>query len=154
MKLELVVVGVERRDLGLETLASTDLGDELLHLGSLVEGRAVHDLPMIEHTLGEGLASGMRAQLSVEAEGLGDGQVGLDGEHGSSGALLFREDLSTTLVETRVDTTDGVLGALDLDEVDGLLETGGGEQAGSVGSTPHGGDDLSSTTMDSISMQL
>ena len=29
---------------------------------------AVHDLPMVKHTLGEGLTSGMRPQLTVETE--------------------------------------------------------------------------------------
>ena len=36
--LELVVVGVERGDFGLETLARTDALDELLELAALVEG--------------------------------------------------------------------------------------------------------------------
>lgn len=76
---------------------------------------AVHGLPMIEDTLGEGLSGGMRAELSVESEGLGDGEVSLDGEHGRSGALLLGEDLSTALVQATVDTADGVFWALDLD---------------------------------------
>ena len=35
--LELVVVGVERRDFGLETLADTDAPDQLLELAALLE---------------------------------------------------------------------------------------------------------------------
>jgi hypothetical protein len=69
---------------------------------------------MIEHTLGEGLAGGVGPELTVEAEGLSDGEVGLDREHGGSGALLFAEDLSTTLVQTTINTTDGVFRALNL----------------------------------------
>lgn len=76
---------------------------------------AVHGLPVIEDTLGEGLSGGMRAELSVESEGLGDGEVSLDGEHGRSRALLLGEDLSTALVQATVDTADGVFWALDLD---------------------------------------
>lgn len=69
---------------------------------------------MVEHGLGEGLSSGVLAELSVEAEGLGDREVGLDSEHGGSRALLLREDLSTALVQAGVDTTNGVFGALNL----------------------------------------
>ncbi len=76
---------------------------------------AVHSLPVIEDTLGEGLSGGMRAKLSVESEGLGDGEVSLDSEHGGTRTLLLGEDLSTTLVQATVDTADGVFWALDLD---------------------------------------
>lgn len=41
--LELVVVGVEGRDLGLETLADTDIPDGLLELAALVDGRYNQD---------------------------------------------------------------------------------------------------------------
>ena len=109
---------------------------------------------MIEHVLGERLTRRRRTELTVEAEGLHDRQVCLDSEHGGSGPLLLAEDLSTALVEDGVDTTDGVLGALDLDEVDGLLETGGGEQARGVADTTASGDDLASTTVNGISVEL
>ena len=115
---------------------------------------AVHLLPVVEHRLRERLSRRRSPQLAVEAERLHDGQVGLDGEHGGSGTLLFTEDLSTALVKNGVDTTDGVLRALDLDKIDGLLKTGGSKQASGVADTTAGGDDLSSTTVDGISVEL
>lgn len=115
---------------------------------------AVHELVVIEHTLGEGLARGGGTEVTVEAERLSDGEVSLDREHGGSGLLLLREDLATTLVEYRVDTADDGLRALDLDQEDRLLETGLGEQASGVADTTADRDDLSSTTMDSISVKL
>ena len=45
-------------------------------------------------------------------EGLVDGQVGLDDEHGSSGCLGLLEDVTTTSVQDSVDSTDCVLRAL------------------------------------------
>jgi len=81
-----------------------------------------HDFPMIEHTLREGLAGGMRAQLSVESERLGDREVSLDSEHRCSGTLLFGKDLATTFVQARVDTTNGVFRALNLDCNGGQLK--------------------------------
>jgi hypothetical protein len=45
-------------------------------------------------------------------EGLVDGQVSLDDEHGSSGCLGLLEDVSTTSVQDSVDSTDCVFGAL------------------------------------------
>lgn len=62
--------------------------------------------------------------------------------------------MSTTLIQDGVDATDGVLRTLNLDKVDGLLETWGGEQASGVRSTTASGDDLTTTTVDGISVEL
>lgn len=70
---------------------------------------------MVEHILGEGLARSMLSELSVETEGLGNGEVSFDSEHRSSGPLLFAENLSTTLVQARVDTTDATFRTLYFD---------------------------------------
>lgn len=138
----------------LETLASSDALDEFLNLAALLESRTAHQLPVVEHGLRERLSGRRRAEITVETEGLHDRQVRLDREHGCSGTLLLGEDLATTLVERRVDTTDGVLRALNLDEVDGLLESGVGEQARSISDTTACRDDLSSTTVDSVGVEL
>lgn len=99
----------------LETFPCTNGPDEFLHLAALVEGVSSHLLPMVEDRLREGLSSGVGAQLSVEAEGLGNGEVSLDSEHRGSWALLFTEDLATTLVQATVDTANSVFWALNLD---------------------------------------
>jgi hypothetical protein len=115
---------------------------------------AVHQLPVIKHRLRERLTGRSSTELTVEAKGLHDGQVSLDGEHGGTGTLLLAEDLTTALVKHRIDTTDSVLGTLDFDEVDGLLQTGCSEQAGGIANTTASRDDLSSTTVNSIGVQL
>ena len=76
---------------------------------------AVHLFPVIHDGLRERLTRRSSTELAVEAERLHDGQVRLDGEHGRADTLLLAEDLTTTLVEHRVDTADRVLGTLDLD---------------------------------------
>jgi len=82
-----------------------------------------------------------------------DGQVGLDGVQGSTNTLLFREDLTTTSVEARVNSSNGVFRALNFDQVDRLLETGlGGEHAG-IEATTSSGNDLTSTTVNSVGVQ-
>lgn len=43
---------------------------------------AVHELPVVEHGLGEGLSLCLATKIGGETEGLGDGEVSLDGEHG------------------------------------------------------------------------
>ena len=96
----------------------------------------------------------MTAEVGVEAEGLHDGQVSLDGEHGSSNSLLFGEDLTTTTIEDTIDTTDCVLGALNFDEVDGLLHTRGSQETGGIGDTAAHWDDLSTTTMNGVGVKL
>lgn len=56
----------------LETLANTDSLDHRLDLAVLVKRAAVHDLPVIEDSLREGLALGRTTKIRVEAEGLHD----------------------------------------------------------------------------------
>lgn len=63
---------------------------------------------MVEHHLGEGLSGGGLTELSGETERLGDGEVGADGVHGRSGALLLVEDVSTFPVKGGVDTSEGL----------------------------------------------
>jgi hypothetical protein len=65
--------------------------------------------------LWESLATSAGSEISVEAEGLHDGEVGLDGEHRRADTLLLAEDLATTLVEARINAADSVLRALDFD---------------------------------------
>jgi hypothetical protein len=45
-------------------------------------------------------------------EGLVDGQVSLDDEHGRSGRLGLLEDVASPTVEDAVDAADGILGTL------------------------------------------
>lgn len=61
--------------------------------------------------------------------------------------------MSTTTIQHWVDTRDGAFGALDFDEVDWLLETWLGGQDTSVKHTTSGGDDLTSSSVDSISVE-
>lgn len=97
---------------------------------------------LVEDHLGESLSTGSSTEFSGETERLVDGKVSLDGVHGSSRSLLLREDHTTLLVESRVDTSEGVLRALNLDLVDGLLESGLGKKRGSVHDTSASGDKL------------
>ncbi|TKW57868.1 hypothetical protein CTA1_8343 [Colletotrichum tanaceti] len=142
------------RNLNLETLALTHLLDDLADLGGAVKRRATgQGLPVVEDGLGEGLSRGGLAQVTVEAKGLHDGQVGLDGEQRSTGALLLTEDVTTSAGKDTVDTTHGLLGNLDLDQKDGLEKGGLGKQSGGVQDSAGGGDDLTTTTVDSIGVQ-
>jgi len=93
------------------------------------------------------------AKISGEAERLHDWKISLDCEHRCSWTLFLGEDLTTTTIENTVDTANGVLGTLDFDEVDRLLETRGGKQTRGVANTSAGGDELTTTTMDGISVK-
>lgn len=81
-------------------------------------------------------------ELASETERFVDGQVSLDGVHRRSRALLLGEDVTTLPVEGRVDTAEGVLGALNLDLVNGLLESGVGKKRRSVHDTTASRDKL------------
>lgn len=138
----------------LETLALAHLLDDLTGLGGGVERRtAGEDAPVIEDGLGEGLATGSGAEIGRETEGLVDGQVSLDHEQRGTGTLLLSVDVTTAAGEDTVDTTHSLLGNLDLDVEDGLEETGVGQHGSGVQSTTSSGDDLTTTTVNSISVQ-
>lgn len=137
----------------LETLAGTDPRDKRMDLGALFERRALHHLPMIEHVLGECLALRSLTQITGKAERLHDRQVRLDREHGRAGTLLFREHLPTALVQARVDTANSVLRALNLDQVDRLLQRRLREQARGVGDTARGWQNLTTATVNGIGVQ-
>lgn len=141
-------------NLDLETLALAHLLDDLADLGGGVERRTAGEtLPVIEDGLGESLAGGGGTEITVEAERLHDGEVGLDGEEGSAGALLLAEDVTTAAGKDTVDTTHGLLGNLNLDQEDGLEERGLGKKGSSVKNAASSRDDLTTTTMDSVSVE-
>lgn len=108
---------------------------------------------MVEDGLREGLTTGGLAEIAVETEGLVDRQVSLDVEQRSTRTLLLAVDVTTTAGKDTVDTTHGLLGNLDFDVEDGLQETGLGEQGSGVQDTTSSGDDLTTTTVDGISVQ-
>ena len=108
---------------------------------------------MIEHGLWESLASGIRSQIGDETERLVDGEVGLDVVERSARTLGLLEDVTTSPGEHTVDTTHGLLGHLDLDEVDWLEDGRLGQEHGGVEDTTGSWDDLATATMDSISVE-
>lgn len=108
---------------------------------------------MVEDGLGEGLTTGSGTEVRGETEGLVDGQVGLDVEQRSTGTLLLGVDVTTTAGKDTVDTTHSLLGNLDLDVEDGLEDSGVGKHGRGVQGTTSSGDDLTTTTVDSISVQ-
>jgi hypothetical protein len=108
---------------------------------------------VVEDRLGESLSGSGLSEISVEAERLENGEVSLDVEERSTRSLLLGEDVTTSSGKDTVNTTHGVLGDLNLDEVDGLHESGLSEKSGSVQDTAGSGDDLTTTTVNGISVE-
>jgi hypothetical protein len=108
---------------------------------------------MIENGLRESLARGVRAEISVEAEGLHDWEISLDGEERSSGTLLFAEDVTSTAGENTIDTTHSTLGNLNLDQENRLKKTWFGKEGRGVQDTAGSWNKLSTTTMDRIGVE-
>lgn len=142
------------RHFWLDTLPLAHVLDNLSGHGGLVERAATRqDLPVVEHHLRERLTTSVRAEVSVETERLVDGEVSLDVEQRSTGTLSFLEDVTSPAGEHRVDTTHSLLGNLNLDQEDRLLDTRVGEQGGGVEHTPGSGDDLTTTTVNGIGVE-
>ena len=154
LRLQLVVVVVDVRYLNLDTLALTHISNDLTRHGGVVKRRAtLEDLPVVEDQLREGLTGSVGTEIGGETERLVDGQVSLDVEEGSTDTLVLLEDVTSPAGKDTVDTTHGLLGNLDLDEVDRLLESGLGEKSSSVQDTTSSRNDLTTTTVNSISVE-
>jgi len=150
---ELVDEVVEGWDTFAETLSGTDGGDEGGTLATLLKGITVEELPMREDTLWEGTTGGGSSEGLGETEGLGDGKEGLHvDERGAWDGVLFVDNTST-LGEALVDSTDGIIWALDLDEEDWLDESGLGGELTGVEDTSGSWDDLTATSVDSIGVE-
>mmetsp|Transcript_36215 Transcript_36215/g.121292 ORF Transcript_36215/g.121292 Transcript_36215/m.121292 type:complete len:378 (-) Transcript_36215:1509-2642(-) len=150
--LQLVLVLGDRRDLLLEALALADAGDEI-HRLRVAERVAVHDVPVVEEHLGEGLAAGVLAEQVGESERLGDRQVGLDVVERRARPVGLLENGAAPLVERRIDAAHGALGALDLDQEDRLHEAGLSSQHRGEEHAARGGDDLSATAVDGVRVE-
>merc|ERR1712002_63785 len=118
-----------------------------------IERIAGKALPMVEHALRESLSGGGGSQFSSEPEGFHDGQVGLDHAHGSTLDLRIFEHVASLPIQHSVDATNGRLGTLDFNQVDGFQEAGFGSEEAGVQDAPGGGDDLSAAPMDGVSVE-
>lgn len=68
--------------------------------------------------------------------------------------MLCRENVASSDVKTRVDTTLGRIGTSDLDQEDGLLKSRLGKQLSGVADSSGSGDDLSTSSVDGIGVEL
>lgn len=137
----------------LETLPGSDSLDEGLQLGVLLDGGTVHQRPVIEDGLGEGLTTGGGSEIGVETEGFGNGQVCLHGVHGCTNSLFGREDVTSSDVQTRVDTTLSRFRALDFNQEHGFLQTRGSQELSGETDSSGGGHNLTGTSMDGIGVE-
>jgi hypothetical protein len=138
----------------LDTLALTHVEHDLTGEGGWVKCRATREmLPMVEDLLWEGLSTSGGTEIGGETEGLVDGKVRLDVEERSTNTLGLLENVTSPAGEDTVDTTHSLLGNLDLAKVDGLEQSGLSEESGGVEDTARGRDDLTTTTVNGISVE-
>mmetsp|Transcript_34805 Transcript_34805/g.25142 ORF Transcript_34805/g.25142 Transcript_34805/m.25142 type:complete len:810 (-) Transcript_34805:10-2439(-) len=105
---------------------------------------------MVENALRERLAGGLRAEIRVEAERLGHGQVRLDVVQRGARALVLLEHVAAAPVEARVDAAKRRLRALDLDQEHGLHELGRRDHLRGVHDAARRRDDLASASVDGV----
>jgi len=108
---------------------------------------------MVKHALREGTARGGSAESLGETERLGDGEVSLDHDERSSSDGLLTNDHTATLGEAAVNATYSIVRGLDFNQEDGLLEAGFGSKLSGEEDTAGCGGDLTSSAMDSISVE-
>ena len=80
--LQLVQEVVQGWDAFFQAFALARLHHHLTGAAGIIKGVTGQDLPVVEHTLGEGLAARVGPRVSSEAEGLIDKKVGLHNKQG------------------------------------------------------------------------
>eukprot|EP00754_Rhynchopus_humris_P009966 Rhum_TRINITY_DN14106_c0_g1::Rhum_TRINITY_DN14106_c0_g1_i1::g.69326::m.69326 len=150
MFLQLVVEGVQGRDLDLQTLADTALVHNAVGERAVLQRVAGEHLPVVEDALRERLSTGVRPEVRREAERLGHGQVRAHVVDRGTRPVLLSEHDTTTLVQHTVDTAHRVLDGLDVHQEDRLHERRLGGQAARVVHTARRRDDLTTSTVDSV----
>ena len=108
---------------------------------------------MIEDTLREGLSSRILSQGSSESKGLIDRQVCFDNEHWSSHDLTFFNDMSSSLIQYSIDSSDNSLRALNFNQINWLQESGFSSQDSCIETSSSCRNNLTSSSMDGISMK-
>ena len=150
--LQLVLEVVQGWDAFFQAFALAHLRHHLTGAAGVVKRVTRQDLPVVKHTLGEGLVTYVGPQVSSEAEGLIDRKVGLHNKHRGAGHLGLRKDVTPLPVQDTVDATNHLFWTLDLHKIDGLHEPGLDSQHTGIQAAPSHGDDLATPTVDSISV--
>ena len=108
---------------------------------------------MVEDTLREGTAGSGSSEGLGESEGLSDWEIGLDDKEGSSRNWLLTNNDTSSLGKGLIDTTHGIIGALNLAEEDWLDESWLSGKLGSIDDSSGSWDDLTTTSVDSVGME-
>jgi len=108
---------------------------------------------MIEDTLWESSSGSGGSEILGETEGLSDWKVSLHLDEWGSHDWLFTDDDTSSLGQGLIDWTNSIIWGLDLNQEDWLLESWGSSELRSVHNSSASWDDLTTTSMDSISME-
>ena len=107
---------------------------------------------MVKHTLREGSSTGQFSQVLGESERLSDWQVTLHNDQWGSRDWFFTDHNTSSLGQALVNSTHGIIWGLNFAQEDWLLESWFGSQLGSVQDSSGSGDDLTSSSVDGISV--
>jgi hypothetical protein len=88
-----------------------------------------------------------------ETEGLSDWEMSLEHDEWSTSNWLFTNDNTSSLGDATVNTTYSIIWGLDFDQEDWLLEAWGSGKLTSVEGTSHGWGNLTTTSVDSVSVE-
>jgi len=108
---------------------------------------------MIEHALWEGSSWGEFSQMLGEPEWLSDWQVSSNDKERCSINWLFSNNDTSSCGKALIDTSHSIIRCLDFTQEDGFLESGLSSQDSSIVDSSGSGDDLSTTSVDGISME-
>merc|ERR1712159_175629 len=152
MNLYLVVVVTELGHNHFETLSLSDILADLVGRRSFLEHITVDDLPVREDHLRKGLSRGVGTKEVCETKTFKDGEEGLNLAQRSSWALFSSLNDTTTLIQSGVHTRHGTLRNGDITHVERLQQGRTRLDLTGVDGALGGRHDLTSTTMDSISV--
>ena len=151
---KLVEEVVQGWDSSLQSLSLSYLLYQFCCLRALFKWVTVDDLPVVKDALREGFALGGTSEMLSEAEALSNWKIALHNGHRRSAYGFFWEDSASALRHDLVDAADKSGRCLDLTQEHRFLEARLCCEFSCVYHTPSCWDDLSSSSVDSVSDQV
>mmetsp|Transcript_14751 Transcript_14751/g.20554 ORF Transcript_14751/g.20554 Transcript_14751/m.20554 type:complete len:217 (+) Transcript_14751:115-765(+) len=150
--LELVKVPIQRRNFLWKSFPLSDGEDKVTGQSLLV--RVIRDnLPVVKHTLWESLTRRAASQVGCESERFRYRQVAPNVKHWCSRSLQLLKDLASSLVHDGVDTSNGRLRALNVDQEDRLHQSRLGRELGGIEGPSSRWDNLGASSVHGVGME-
>src|ERR1700721_2059099 len=122
--LQFIVIVADIRYVLLQSLSLSQSEHNLSRLTVSIQCGAFHAFPMVKYSLRESLSTGCLANVTRESERFVDRKINFYSVQRDFGSLFFSEDMSSSTIQDRIDSSHCGIGTEDFNEENGFLESG------------------------------